>query len=105
MIKYDYRIEFLSFLFPEDKQILNIFIQVILAEIGVEFLRMASIHTPSALSTAMGLIAGVILGDIAVSVGLFSYQTVLIVSLSAIGTYATPSYELGLANKLSKLFL
>ena len=77
MIKYDYRIE---------------------------FLRMASIHTPSALSTAMGLIAGVILGDIAVSVGLFSYQTVLIVSLSAIGTYATPSYELGLANKLSKLF-
>ncbi len=104
MIKYDYRIEFLSFLFPEDKQILNIFIQVILAEIGVEFLRMASIHTPSALSTAMGLIAGVILGDIAVSVGLFSYQTVLIVSLSAIGTYATPSYELGLANKLSKLF-
>lgn len=104
LIKYNYEIDFLSFLFPKEKQILNIFIQVILAEIGVEFLRMASIHTPSALSTAMGLIAGVILGDIAVSVGLFSYQTVLIVSLSAIGTYATPSYELGLANKLSKLF-
>ena len=104
LIKSNTMPEFLKFLIPKDEQMVNIFIQVILAEIGVEFLRMASIHTPSALSTAMGLIAGVILGDIAVSVGLFCYQTVLIVSLSAIGTYATPSYELGLANKLSKLF-
>ncbi len=103
MIKYNYAPSFLKILIPEE-QTINIFLQVILAEIGVEFLRMASIHTPSALSTAMGLIAGVILGDIAVSVGLFCYQTVLIVALSAIGTYATPSYELGLANKLSKLF-
>lgn len=103
-IKYDLDISFLRFLIPSETETLNVFVQVILAEIGVEFLRMASIHTPSSLSTAMGLIAGVILGDIAVSVGLFSYQTVLIVSLSAIGTYATPSYELGLANKISKLF-
>lgn len=103
-IKYDLNIPFLKFLIPDTSYVLNVFIQVILAEIGVEFLRMASIHTPSSLSTAMGLIAGVVLGEVAVSVGLFSYQTVLIVSLSAIGTYATPSYELGLANKISKLF-
>lgn len=103
-IKYDLNISFLKFLIPNETETLNVFVQVILAEIGVEFLRMASIHTPSSLSTAMGLIAGVVLGEVAVSVGLFSYQTVLIVSLSAIGTYATPSYELGLANKISKLF-
>jgi stage V sporulation protein AF len=82
----------------------NIYLQVAIAEVGVEFLRMASIHTPTALSTAMGLIAGILLGDIAVAVGLFSIQTVLVVALSAVGTYATPSYELGLANKISKIF-
>lgn len=102
--KYNYDIGLLSFLIPKEEQMINIFIQIILAEIGVEFLRMASIHTPSALSTAMGLIAGVVLGEMAVKVGFFSYQTVLVVALSAIGTYATPSYELGLANKISKLF-
>lgn len=102
--KYNIDIGILNSLIPKDEQVINIFIQIILAEIGVEFLRMASIHTPSALSTAMGLIAGVVLGEMAVKVGFFSYQTVLVVALSAIGTYATPSYELGLANKISKLF-
>lgn len=93
----------LSIFRPNQEITINIFLQVILAEIGVEFLRMASIHTPTALSTAMGLIAGILIGDIAVEIGLFSIQTVLLVALSAIGTYVTPSYELGLANKISKL--
>lgn len=94
----------LALLVPAADVSVNIYLQVALAEVGVEFLRMASIHTPNALSTAMGLIAGILLGDIAVAVGLFSVQTVLLVALSAIGTYATPSYELGLANKISKMF-
>lgn len=103
LIKTNLDISFLKLLIPNETGMFSIYLQVILAEIGIEFLRMASIHTPSSLSTAMGLIAGVILGEITVKVGLFSYQTILIVSLSAIGTYATPSYELGLANKISKL--
>ncbi|MDD4389010.1 MAG: spore germination protein [Bacilli bacterium] len=94
----------LSVLAPNQAVTINIYLQVLAAEVGVEFLRMASIHTPNALSTAMRLIAGILLGDIAVAVGLFAIQTVLLVALSAIGTYVTPSYELGLANKISKLF-
>lgn len=94
----------LTVMIPDESVTINIYLQVLVAEVGVEFLRMASIHTPNALSTAMGLIAGILLGDIAVSVGLFSIQTVLMVAISAIGTYVTPSYELGLANKISKLF-
>lgn len=80
-----------------------IFLQILAAEIGVEFLRMASIHTPSALSTAMGLVAGILIGDVAIKVGVFSTQTVFVIAISTIGTYITPSYELGLANKLSKI--
>lgn len=66
---------------------------------------MAAIHTPTALSTAMGLIAAVLIGDIAINVGLFSPEVILYVSLSAIGAYTTPSYELSLANKMVKLFM
>ena len=88
---------------PDEKVHTAIFLQILAAEIGVEFLRMASIHTPSALSTAMGLVAGILIGDIAIKVGVFSTQTVFVIAISTIGTYITPSYELGLANKLSKI--
>lgn len=82
-----------------------IFLQIILAEVGLELLRMASIHTPNSLSTSMGLIAGVIIGDIAIEMGLFTPAIVLIGSISAIGSFITPSYELSLANKIVKLLL
>ena len=83
----------------------EVFFQIILAEVGIEFLRMASIHTPNSLSTAMGLVAGVIIGEIAITVGLFTEIIVLLGSISAIGSYITPSYELSLANKISKSLL
>lgn len=102
-VRNDLLFGILEILRPNSDMKINIFIQVLIAEVGVEFLRMASIHTPSSLSTAMGLIAGILIGDIAVNIGLFSVQTVLLVAVSAIGTYITPSYELGLANKISKI--
>jgi len=103
-VKNDWLFGFLEILRPSGDVKLGIFLQVIAAEVGVEFLRMASIHTPSSLSTAMGLIAGILIGEMAINVGFFTIQTVLLVALSAIGTYVTPSYELGLANKISKIF-
>ena len=39
--------------------------QIILAEVGLNFYEWL-IHTPNSLSTAMGLVAGVIIGEIAV---------------------------------------
>lgn len=96
----------IPFLKINDKGNISIFLQLIFAEAGIEFLRMAAIHTPNPLSTAMGLIAGILVGDIAVKVGLFIPEIVLYVAISQIGSYLTPSYELSLANKISKfLFL
>lgn len=83
----------------------SLFIQILLIEVGIELLRMASIHTPNALSTSMGLIAGVVIGNIAIELGIFTNAIVFIGSISAIGTYITPSYELGLANKILKIVL
>ena len=79
--------------------------QVLLAEFGVDLLRMAAVHTPAPLATALGLIAAFMLGDIAVKVGLFSPEVVMYVAVAAVATFATPSYELGLANRLARLFL
>lgn len=81
----------------------SILIQLLISEISIELVRMASIHTPDSLSTSMGLIVGIILGGIGVELGIVSQTIVLLGALSAIGTYITPSYELALANKMVKL--
>ena len=72
---------------------------------GVELLRMAAIHTPTPLSTAMGLIAAVLIGEIAIDAGLFTGEVILYVAVAAVGSYATPSYELSIANKLARIFI
>ncbi|MCI6716515.1 MAG: spore germination protein [Mollicutes bacterium] len=82
-----------------------LFLQLITVLIGIELIRMASIHTPSALSTSMGLVSGLIIGDVAIKVGLFTEQIVILAAISAIGSYITPSYELSLANKMANIFL
>lgn len=95
----------IDFIGPNDETNVPIFAQIMLAEIGIETLRMAAIHTPTPLSTAMGLIAAVLIGQIAIDVGLFVPEVILYVSIAAIGSYATPSYELSIANKLVRLLL
>jgi len=95
----------LSFIGPKEKGTISVPIQIILADIGVEFLRMAAVHTPTPLATALGLIAAVLIGDIAIDVGLFSPEVILYVAISAVGSYVTPSYELSVANKVLKTFI
>ncbi|AMM93741.1 spore germination protein [Peribacillus simplex] len=95
----------LEFIGPNDKTHLPIVVQIFISDIGIEFLRMAAVHTPTPLSTAMGLVAAVLIGQIAIDVGLFVPEVVLYASVGAIGTFVTPSLELGVANKISRLVL
>lgn len=95
----------LSFIGPNEQTNIPIIIQIFLADFGIEFLRIAAIHTPTPLSTAMGLIAAVLIGQIAISVGLFVPEVILYVAVSGIGTFTTPSYELSVANKIARLCL
>jgi len=71
----------------------------------VDLMRMAAVHTPTPLASAMGLIAAIMIGDIAVKTGLFINEVILYMAIAAIGMFATPSYELGLANRMVRLFL
>lgn len=98
--------EALEFIGPnENTGNVPLFLQILLADVGVELLRMAAIHTPTPLSTAMGLIAAVLIGDIAIGAGLFTGEVILYVAVAAVGSYATPSYELSIANKLARMMI
>lgn len=95
----------LEFIGPIKPTKIPLLAQVLMAEFGVDLLRLATIHTPGPLGSALGLIAAFMLGDIAVKVGLFAPEVVMYIAIAAVGTFATPSYELGLANRLARLFL
>lgn len=95
----------LEFIGPNKHTHIPMIVQIFIADIGIDFLRIATIHTPTPLATAMGLIATVLIGQIAIDVGLFVPEVILYVAVAAIGTFATPSYELSVANKIVRLFL
>lgn len=97
--------EKLEFIGPNEKTNIPIILQIFLSELGLMFVRLAAIHTPTPLATAMGLIAAVLIGQIAIDVGLFVPEVILYVAVSAMGAFSTPSYELSIANTLAKLLL
>lgn len=77
--------------------------QVFIVEIAIELLRIATIHTPTGLSSAMGMVAAILLGEMAIDLGLFIPEILLYCAISNVGGFATPNYELSLANKYIKL--
>lgn len=97
--------EAISFIGPKETGEVPIFLQIVIADVGLDFLRLAAIHTPTPLSTAMGLVAAIIIGQIAIDVGLFIPEVVLYTAVSAILTFAIPSYELSVAAKIFRNIL
>ncbi|CAG7641755.1 spore germination protein [Paenibacillus allorhizosphaerae] len=95
----------LDFLGPQKIAEIPLLGQFLIAELGIDLMRMAAVHTPTPLATAMGLVAAILIGDIAVKTGLFVNEVILYLAVAAIGTFATPSYELSLANRISRLLL
>lgn len=95
----------LAFIGPQEQAKIPLIAQFLLVEFGVDLMRMAAVHTPTPLASAMGLIAAILIGDIAVQTGLFVNEVVLYMAVAAIGMFATPSYELGLANRVVRLAL
>ena len=90
---------------PQENAKIPIILQFLIVEFGVDLLRLAAVHTPTPLASAMGLIAAILIGDIAVKTGLFVNEVVLYMAVASIGMFATPSYELGLANRMVRLVL
>jgi stage V sporulation protein AF len=95
----------LEYIGPDDTGEVPLIFQFLIVEIGIDMLRMAAIHTPTSLATALGLVAALMIGQVAVEVGLFVNEVILYLAVAAIGTFSTPSYELSLANRIIRIVL
>ena len=94
-----------SFIVPEVAGVLPIFVQLLLAELAIDALKLASMNTPSMLSNSLSIIGGLILGDLAVTVGWLSPDVILYMAIVAIGSFSQKSQELTYAQKFMRMML
>lgn len=96
---------FLNIPLIENLKIFEFGFQVLFADIVVEWIRLSLIHTPSILSGILGFIAVFILGDMAIELGAYTKEVLVVIALVNIGTMITPNYELSLANKIFRIMI
>ncbi|HHU63595.1 MAG TPA: spore germination protein [Clostridiales bacterium] len=70
------------------------FLEALLMELTIEFIREASTRLPGVLSQTVGVVGGLVLGTAAVQANLVSPAMVIVVSLTAITTFTVPIYSL-----------
>ena len=98
--------EWLEFiLIEEGGSTVPVLVQLLLLEFAVDGLRLAAVNTPTLLSTPLSVIAGIVVGEYAVSSGWFDAEALLYMALVTIGTYTQTSYEIGYAIKFFRILL
>ncbi len=95
----------LDFIKIEMVNALPIAAQLILAELVIDALKIASLNTPSSLSNSFSVVGALVLGEFAVSAGWYVPEVVLYMAFVAITNFAQSSFELGYAFKLLRMML
>ena len=93
----------LSFLIPDEPGALPIILQLLLVEVAIDGLKIASMNTPDMLSNSLSVIGALILGDFAVSVGWVCEDVILYMAFVALANFAQQNAELGYAIKFVRV--
>lgn len=75
-------------------------VEAFLMEFTFELLREAGIRLPAPIASTIGIVGGIIIGQAAVSAGLVSPVMVIVVALTAIGSFAVPSFNVALSIRI-----
>ncbi len=80
-------------------------VQLLLLEIAIDVLRLASINTPNMLGSSLSIIGALILGDFAIQSGWFVPDTILYMSIVAIASFSQANIELNYAFKFMRIVI
>ena len=97
--------EALRFIIPDEPGALPIILQLFLAEVAIDGLKIASMNTPDILSNSLSIVGALILGDFAVSVGWLCEDVILYMAFVAIANFAQQNHELGYAFKFMRMMI
>jgi spore germination protein KA len=80
-------------------------LEALMMEITFEILREAGIRMPRAIGPAISIVGALVLGQAAVEAGIISAAMVIVVSITAISSFAIPNYEMSNAIRLIRFIL
>ncbi len=95
--------QWLNFITVSDDITVPIIWQLLILELAVDGLKMAAVNTPTLLSTPLSIVAGIVVGEYAVSSGWFNTETLLYMAVVTVGTYSQASFEMGYAMKFIRV--
>ncbi|HBE79194.1 MAG TPA: spore germination protein [Firmicutes bacterium] len=78
------------------------YVEVLLAEIMVELLREAGLRLPPGTNQTLGSTIGIIVGLAFIQTGYISTPTLIVVGISAIASFSSPNYAIGLTWRILK---
>lgn len=70
-------------------------LEALLIEIMIELLREAGARLPTKIGQTMGIVGGIVIGQAAVDAGITSNVLIIVVAMSALASFTTPSYTMG----------
>lgn len=79
-------------------------IEVLIMEISFELLREAGVRLPGAMGNTIGIVGGLIIGQAAVEANLVSPIVVIVISFTALCSFAIPNEEFATAFRILKFF-
>lgn len=101
----DYVPQMFRFVLQTEPVNIPVFWQLIIIEIGIDGLRLASLHTPSSLTSALGIIGAIAFSQFAIDAGWFTTGATLYMSFATIANYSLPNFELGYSLKFLRMGL
>lgn len=75
-------------------------IEVLIIEVSMEVLREATVRLPKQVGGALSIVGVLVIGQAAVSAGLASPITVVVIAITTIGSFATPAYSAAFALRM-----
>ena len=93
----------LEFIRIKEPNSLPLIVQMLLIEVLIDTLKLASLNTPTSLSNALSLVGALVFGEFAVQAGLFVPELLAYMAFVAIASFTQPSHELAYAFKLFRM--
>ena len=78
-------------------------IEALIMETVLELLQEAGVRLPRVVGQTVSIVGGLVIGQAAVAAGVVSPIMVIVVSITAISSYAIPDYSLGLATRIVRV--
>lgn len=75
-------------------------IEAVLMVITMELLQEAGLRLPTPIGQTIGIVGGLVIGEAAVQAGIVSPVMVIVVALTAIAVYTTPTFSLGISLRI-----